>query len=533
MVGLVRDGTVIIDRNQLRLLVLIVLSGVCASVLMFWITPYGPGVSPDSTVYLGVARSLLSGDGFYAASQPMTHYPPGYPLLLALAGRLLCGDLLQIGRLLGVLLFGVNTALIGIAVALCTDCSLVAMGVAILAFVLSAPMIEVHSMAWSEPPFIMFCLITLILLSLYVARSSSYLLAGASLAAGLAMTTRYIGVVLLSLTVLTPLVFGVQSLKKRLRDAVVASVVAGCPLVLWLTRNLVVAQTATNRIVAVHAFGSDHVRALMGTLHDFALPVPTPYWAKELVIAGVAILFIVGLLALFEENYICRNAHSVRVVLPVLCASFSLAYVVFLVVSISYFDAHIPLDARILSPVFLALTVVGISLSWAVAKRHHSRLMCYVLASLVLLFVGTNGSQAILTAVDLHRNGRGYTSRYWRSSEISAYLKEASDDGKIYSNGADVIGFWFDSEAFTIPYRVSPGTRQVNEDYAEQLHLMCSEVRAGKAIVVYFDAITWRWYLPSLDDLPFDCDLPTQLRLDDGVLYARHSITETEEEAAD
>ncbi|GAI92915.1 unnamed protein product [marine sediment metagenome] len=133
-----RDGTVIIHRDQLKLLVLIVFSGVCASVLMLWITSIGPGVSPDSTVYLGVARSLLSGDGLVAAGKPLTHYPPGYPLSLALAGRLLGADLLQTQRLFGAFLFGVNTVLFGIAVALCTDCSLLAAGVAVSAFVLSA-----------------------------------------------------------------------------------------------------------------------------------------------------------------------------------------------------------------------------------------------------------------------------------------------------------------------------------------------------------------------------------------------------------
>ncbi len=59
--------------------------GITAFILLMWITPYGSGVSPDSTIYIGSAKSLLSGKGF---SYRVTHFPPLYPLFLAAAGLL-------------------------------------------------------------------------------------------------------------------------------------------------------------------------------------------------------------------------------------------------------------------------------------------------------------------------------------------------------------------------------------------------------------------------------------------------------------
>jgi len=82
------------DRRQFGVPLLIILAGACASILMFWITDYGPGVSPDSTTYIETARNLLAGNGFTVGGKPMTHYPPAYPLLLSIVGLFQHGDIL-------------------------------------------------------------------------------------------------------------------------------------------------------------------------------------------------------------------------------------------------------------------------------------------------------------------------------------------------------------------------------------------------------------------------------------------------------
>ena len=52
---------------------------------------WGLGLSPDSVVYIGAARSLLAGYGFTLPAEsalfsPITHYPPLYSSLLAVTG---------------------------------------------------------------------------------------------------------------------------------------------------------------------------------------------------------------------------------------------------------------------------------------------------------------------------------------------------------------------------------------------------------------------------------------------------------------
>src|SRR5262245_56891711 len=54
--------------------------------LLAWSMPDGPGLSPDSLKYLLLADSLAERRGFALLGVPASHFPPGYPALLALAG---------------------------------------------------------------------------------------------------------------------------------------------------------------------------------------------------------------------------------------------------------------------------------------------------------------------------------------------------------------------------------------------------------------------------------------------------------------
>lgn len=55
-------------------------------------------VDPDSAAYMGLAKSLLAGEGYSFAGVPHTKYPPFFPLLLSLVSRIgddPCYDLMQ------------------------------------------------------------------------------------------------------------------------------------------------------------------------------------------------------------------------------------------------------------------------------------------------------------------------------------------------------------------------------------------------------------------------------------------------------
>lgn len=501
--------------------VLIIISGFCASILMFWITVYGPGVGPDSVEYIETARNLLAGNGIYTGGKPLTQFPPGYPFILAVAGFFYNGDVLYAGRLICSILFGVNVALLGLAVFICTERSFSATVCAIFLFMSSTPIILVHLMAQSEAPFISFTIIALILISLYVIRSRSYLLFAASLCAACAILTRYIGVTLLPPIVCALLFLGNSSMKQKIKDSLIFTVIALLPLVLWLVRNVMIAETTTGRSFAVHSLGFQHVKQLVATMNIFVFPVSTPDWSKVLYLGVAFILFLISLIFLYKKNYIRNNKNTVHVVFPFLCILFFLSYISFLVISISFFDAHTRLNTRILLPAYLAIVMSGVSLAWFFSSVMNSRLVWYGFILFIFLSVAINGPSAVAVALDINRNGHGYTSRQWTNSETVMWVTTVADDVKIYSNGPDVIKLLTGRMVTIIPNVTYAGTLKQNENYEKQMQLICSELKEGKAILVYLNRIDRRWYLPTLQEMNTKCVMPIVVSLSDGIIYGR------------
>ena len=294
------------------LIVLMVFLGGLSSVLMYWITSCGPGVSPDSTMFIEAARSVHSGDGFYIHGKPVTLTPPVYTFLISIAGLFSNGDMLRAARLVGILFFGANIVLLGLSVDIMTKKSLSATACAILFFLSSAQVILMHSMAFSETPFITFSISSLILLSFYINRPSLYLLFLSACMAGLATTTRYAGLALLPPMAFILLFFGKRPASQRGRDLLLLCAVVFIPLTIWAIRNLVVAKTATGRILTFHPFGIPHVKALVVTVNDLLLNVHTPFWGEALILILIVALILMALGNLARKEVLSENIATIE-----------------------------------------------------------------------------------------------------------------------------------------------------------------------------------------------------------------------------
>ncbi len=88
-----------------------------AGVLLAWLATasYGAGVGADGAIQLATADHLIAGQGFFDyAGDPYLRWPPLYPILLALAGRLTGVSAFTLGWWLNVALMGVIIALGGV-----------------------------------------------------------------------------------------------------------------------------------------------------------------------------------------------------------------------------------------------------------------------------------------------------------------------------------------------------------------------------------------------------------------------------------
>jgi hypothetical protein len=158
----------ITSGNSILLALILVLAAAFAYISM----PWGPGVSPDSIIYLGLADALSRGEGFFLYGAPVTHYPPGYPATLALL-NLITSNSETSARLLNSLAYAASLSLIFTVIGSSSKYTSSIFAFCGLVYFCSTAVVYAHLMAWSEPAFIllwlvsMHCLITHVLTPMY------------------------------------------------------------------------------------------------------------------------------------------------------------------------------------------------------------------------------------------------------------------------------------------------------------------------------------------------------------------------------
>lgn len=498
--------------------ILLSVSFILSLLFIFWSTPLGIGVSPDSVVYIETARSILSGKGFLYNSQPLTHYPPMYPLILALSG-LLSSDPLEGARWLHTLLFGLNVLVIGVIGFLSTNKSIIGSLTSVLLFISSAKMFDVYTWAWSEPAFVLFSFLAFLFLALYIFGSSKWFLLGASLFIAASLTTRYIALTLFPPIILVILLFGEKCFKDRMKDCITLMSIGILPLMIWLFRNILLAHSAADRTLAIHPINFPHVRSLLTRIYHFWIPISCP----DCFVLSSVLLFLAGGSVFVGYLFLIKNQHrgksSINSVIQALLFCFAICYVLFLFASKTFVDAHTPLNSRIMSPVYITGVIFLVSVIWNVSKRLGNAGMWWGFVLLSLIVIGINFRFTLLSAIHLRNQGKGYTSITWRSSESIAFIKALPKDSIIYSNGPDVIHFLTQTEAKSLPHKINPGTRAPNPDFELKVEAMRNDLIQNNAMIIYLDKITWRWYLPTKDELQNLYKIPATLWLADGTVY--------------
>src|SRR5258708_25154977 len=84
---------------------------------MMFATRSGAGLTPDSLTYINAARQLMQGQPLTeipgnGKADPYTHFPPLFPVLMAIISTLLRTDPLQAGQYINCLLFRLNPLLV-------------------------------------------------------------------------------------------------------------------------------------------------------------------------------------------------------------------------------------------------------------------------------------------------------------------------------------------------------------------------------------------------------------------------------------
>jgi len=450
--------------------------------LLAYSTPFGLGLNDDSIAYIAGARSILNGNGYreawLASNGPVTHFPPGFPAVLAFIGFVTNLDPVRGARALNGLLFGLNIALTG-WVGWCITRSRIAGILAAALTLLSSSLLYIHSRAMSEPLYIFLMLVSFLLLDYYFERSRNYWLVMLGFALGWAYLARYAAVSLL-VTMFAALLILHDNWRKRLTSVMILSLSAFTWILGWSIRNRVVGGSFTNRVLDWHPINADNWELGIKTFAEFLVPLRSTRKALDQIPALFEIILIVIGLSLLVWTlykglpYFFRPAQNPKPgVLPFTNALYIIAYMSVLVLTMTLFDPATKFQVRILSPTYISLILLLVTLGtwlWREKKAFWKPVVIAFMAGLLVMSARDQG----VAVQDFRKGGDVFAGDRWYASEAIAALKEIPQDVLILSNEPGVIYLYTGRPSGVLP-KSEPGITEIKQPVLD-----------GKIVIVLF-----------------------------------------------
>ncbi len=445
-------------------------------------TPEGLALNDDSIAYIAGARSILNGQGYREAwlrsNEPMTHWPPGFPGMLAFIGWLMKIDPLRAARALNGAIFGLNSVLMAYLAWRMTRSRLGGILASVL-FILNASLLEIHVNAMSEPLYMFLTLLGFSTFDLYFDKKKFPFLVLTGMLVGLAYLSRYAAVSLLA-TLLVVLFIFHEKWKKRVSSAILLLISALPFILLWSYRNYAVTGNATNRLLGWHPIDLENWRLGVETIFEFLMPVARwrvslleiPYLAEWFSIALFVILLVWVLRAGLPRFFAPRRVKQPEL-LPFFNGLYIFGYLSVLITTMTLFDPATKFQVRIISPVYAPLILLVTALIiWAFKKQATIGKSMAML--LVIFLLGISAYSQYAHVEKLSRSGQKFASPNWYAAESIEYIRSLPDETIVYSNEAGVVYLHAGRPANVIP------TTQ------EGIQVMRAQVSKGEAVVLLF-----------------------------------------------
>lgn len=400
-------------------------------------TRNGPGMDPDSIVYIAAGRGLFMGEGF----GDLVRWPPGYPLLIAgmmhlgmaaeQAARLVVAlslalsvyPLCVLGRILGGRLAGYLSCLIPLAM---------------------WPLALVSVYAWSEMPYILFSLCVVLCLTVLAIgrhdRQRLRILGAAAALAGMAALTRYIGISLVVTGGLLLLFNSRVELRRRMAEAIAFCGLAALPAGAWVIRNLATTGTpAGERPASTAGLAHNAVATVRRIAYDFtsgdaigSLWPPGAVVAVAVVGVLIAVMVVCALKGDPERRLLRGYLHRAS---PVMW--YAVVYLATLI-GIASLWSFLPIYVRFLTPVypFLALLLISFGSFFVSGMRAGPfRGVLIGVFAAVLLLLAALQLPCTLLIQNGAQQGYSYASPFWRNAEsIDWAQRNLPDDAVVFTN---------------------------------------------------------------------------------------------------
>jgi 4-amino-4-deoxy-L-arabinose transferase-like glycosyltransferase len=520
-------------RNFPWLLIVIALMGF---LFQAFATQRGIGVSNDSVGFIWAARNLDRGHGIVwedgrGAFTPVVLWPPLYPSLLAAIG--FSGvDPLDAARWLNGVWFAGIILVAGATLYAYSGRNAWLAGFGAVLILVSPVMILIHAMAWSDPQALFFGFLGIYLLARYLDNFKRPYLLASAVSVGLAFLSRYPGAAFIGAACLGLCFLGQRRWARRISDAILFGAISCLGTALWLVRNVHAGGSSTGRAVSVHPVTEKPFGPILYVLSRWLVPDSRPeltLWHDPvrmanllLVAAGLALACFLALrrktVSVPEENAPGRLRF-----LPHLLIGYVICYGLVLAVSLSFLDASTVPDSRILSPLYAAFLLLSLcAMNWLLPALKGRKALATAVVLMCVAFGLFYSISALRWAGRAARQGEGFQSRAWQTSEIIGEIKKLPPEAAIYTNNPLPVYIVAGRVSCKVPDKFNLITMKPNERYSAEIAEMSERLEKHGGVFAYFKGEDLASH-PSEDEIKAALPGALVLQEPDGRIYRLES----------
>ncbi len=430
----------------------------------------------DSTIYMELAGSLVKGEGYRVWLNglriPYFFFPPQYPVVIA-GIQWLTGISSPVEAARWISLFSLLVTLVFIYKTLeLIEINKLIVFIFLFLYV-NSWIYPLYYIVLSEHLFLMFLSIQLYFLTHWIKyRRRCDLLIMGVLSAFLFLT-RYA-----ALGIMAPLalVIFLLSRKNRWRNTLIYLAPAVLAMVVWHGLASVHTDGFYGRRLGWHPPGTEHLRSLFITAVNWFTP-------------GLTRLLFIPLVVLLLYIFIFRRRISLRRLIeggtlyPVVLGFLAFSYLLFILLTITFFDYTTPLDNRMLAPFYMFGMVI---FAWLIRYGMPYKWQWPVLAILLL-------SHAVYGYRDTSQRLRHQLVwRHITSPGLKEFVRHSGT--KIYSNAKDIIHPVTSDYRYLydLPCRYDRMSLEPSPEYRSRLAEIRREIERGEASVIFFDDLSQR-----------------------------------------
>ena len=429
----------------------ILFCSICFLIILYYGLSIVPVLSPDSFTYLDVAKTITT-NGLVWFFSSFTISTPLFPLLIAFVISL-GADPLFSAHLITVLAFAflvfpvfylgkeIGNEYVGYC-----SCILI---------VTSSTMWHLSVMVWTEMPFILFSVSSLVFLVKYIKNNQfSFLIIGAFFVA-LTSIERYTGIFLVLSSVLVIFIFEIYLNKQKIWRFLIFLLISSTPIFLVLIRNFIAGQnyyyTWKSQTPIFSSIYYTVYYKVRGVFPSFVKPDNSAY-----IYLAFIILFIILHIIIIKKSEISRKVlNDYLLITSPLWVFIGIFIFIFEIIYLSWqgLGEHGRLQVVII-PVIIILSFSLFVFTYNNINKKYKRYYAFLI---IALFAVTAVGQ-ISTIPQTYKNlqdgyGDFYSDPCWRNNPGILWLKENVKNETVYSTSKDgyIISYYLERQTLDFP----------------------------------------------------------------------------------